>query len=368
MARIVIAGGGTGGHLYPGIALAQIFQQAVDNQVLFVGTAQGMEATLLPEKGFSFAAISAKGLIGKGGFARLKSLLLVPIGLVQSIRILRDFAPQLVIGIGGYAAGPVLLAAVLLRIKRMILEPNVVPGLANQLVAPWADLAVIAFDESREYLRTKRFLRAGVPVRPEIVQVGAILRGRPEGGEAQKTLLILGGSQGAHSINRAMIEALPYLVETKDPIGRSHLRIIHQTGRHDFKEVEAAYAGARFSARVAPFIDDMAEVYAAADLVVGRAGAGTLAELGVVGKPSILIPFPAAAAHQEKNAAAFVREGAAEMILDRDLSGKGLAGRIVSLLSDPKRLSEMVSSARRQGHPRSAEEIVKACFELMGKG
>ena len=356
--KIVIAGGGTGGHLYPGIALAQTFQRMeADARVLFVGTAQGMEAKLLPEKGFSFAAISAKGFVGKGVTGRLKSLFLVPVGLMQSIRILREFAPQLVIGIGGYAAGPVLLAAVLLKIKRVILEPNLVPGLANKLIAPWVDLAVIAFEESRAYLRAKRFLRAGVPVRPEIVRAGGrgVLQYAPT-----KTILILGGSQGAHSINRAMTAALPYLAREK-----GSLQIVHQTGNRDREEVKAAYERVEIPARVEPFIHNMAEVYAAADLVVSRAGAGTLSELGAVGKPSILIPYPLATGHQEKNAAAFVSAGAAEMILDRDLDGNRLAERITFLLSDPKRLSDMAEAARRQGHPRSAEEIVEACYQLV---
>lgn len=355
--RVVIAGGGTGGHLYPGIALAQTFQRNKEARILFVGTAQGMEAKLLPEKGFAFAAISAKGFVGKGVFARLKSLLLVPVGLFQSISILRRFSPQLVIGIGGYAAGPVLLAAVLLNIKRVILEPNLVPGLANKLIAPWVDLAVIAFDESRAYLKAKRFLRAGVPVRPEIVQAGSRKEG--SGPSGVKTLLVLGGSQGAHSINRAMAAALPYLKN-------GSLRIVHQTGRRDWEETQAAYARTGLSARVEPFIHDMAAVYAEADLVVSRAGAGTLAELGTVGKASILIPYPLATGHQEKNGAAFVAAGASEMILDRDLNGERLAERIAFLFSDPARLSEMAAAARRQGHPHSAEEITAACLELVG--
>lgn len=354
--RVLIAGGGTGGHHYPGIALAQTFQKTELNaRILFVGTAQGMEAKLLPEKGFSFAAISAKGFVGKGVTGRIKSLFLVPVGLMQSISILRDFSPQLVIGIGGYAAGPVLLAAVLLKIKRVILEPNLVPGLANKLVAPWVDLAVIAFEESRAYMKAKRFLRAGVPVRPEIVHAKSTTR--PD----KKTLLVLGGSQGAQSINRAMVAALPHLEKMK-----SSLQIVHQTGKRDWEEVQAAYERSGLSARVEPFIHDMAAVYGAADLVVSRAGAGTLSELGAVGKPSILVPYPLATGHQEKNAAAFVSAGASEMILDRDLDGRKLAERITSLLSDPKRLSEMSEAARRQGHPRSAEEIVEACYQLVG--
>jgi UDP-N-acetylglucosamine--N-acetylmuramyl-(pentapeptide) pyrophosphoryl-undecaprenol N-acetylglucosamine transferase len=355
---VVIAGGGTGGHLYPGIALAETFKRfQAGSRILFVGTAQGMEATLLPEKGFAFEAISAKGLIGKGAGAKLKSLLLVPVGVLQSLRILQRFAPQLVIGIGGYAAGPVLLAAVLLRMKRIIVEPNLVPGLANKLIAPYVDLAFIAFDESREYLRTKKTQTCGVPVRPEIAKAAGSSKMRdPE----RRTLLILGGSQGARSVNRALVEAIPILEREK-----TVLSVIHQTGKRDWEEVKAAYGRSALTARVEPFIHDMAEVYAAADLVVSRAGAGTLSELAVAGKPSILIPYPLATAHQEKNAAAFTSTGAAEMILDRELNGPQLGERILSLLSEPARLNGMAEAARRRGHPQAAEEIVKACFELV---
>lgn len=356
--RVVIAGGGTGGHLYPGIALAQTFKMlGPASQILFVGTAHGMEATLIPEKGFSFASIAAKGFVGKGLLARLNALRLVPVGLLQAIRILRSFSPHLVIGIGGYAAGPVLLAAALLRIKRIILEPNLVPGLANKLIAPYVHFVVIAFDESRAYLRARQFQLRGFPVRPEIVR--AAEKSRTKG--AVRTLLVLGGSQGAHTINRAMVEALPLFGREK---GVFH--IIHQTGKKDWEKVKEAYDRSGLSARVEPFIHDMADVYAVADLVISRAGAGTLSELAVVRKPSILIPFPFATGHQEKNAKAFVDSGAAEMILDRELTGAVLAERVGSLLSDPRRLAEMADAAGRRGHPRSAEEIAQACYELIG--
>ena len=316
-----------------------------------------MEATLLPEKGFSFEAISAKGLIGKGAAGQLKSLFLVPVGLAQSFRILRRFSPHLVIGIGGYSAGPVLLAAVLLRIKRIIVEPNLVPGLANKLIAPYVDLAFIAFDESREYLQTKKTRNCGVPVRPEIAKAAeAPKKSDPN----RRTVLILGGSQGAHSINRALMEAIPVLEKEKNI-----LSVVHQTGKKDWEAVKAAYGRSGLTARVEPFIHDMAEVYAAADLVISRAGAGTLSELAVAGKPSILVPYPLAAAHQEKNAAAFASTGAAEMILDRELNGTELGARILSLLSDLERLNGMAEAAKRRGHPQAAEEIVKACFELV---
>ncbi|MFQ5781345.1 MAG: glycosyltransferase, partial [Nitrospiria bacterium] len=227
---------------------------------------------------------------------------------------------------------------------------------ANKLIAPYVDLAVVAFEESRETLGTKEIRCLGVPVRPEIISSKP-----PESGGDRKVLLVLGGSQGARSINRAMVEALPLLEKVK-----GELSIIHQTGRRDWEETKAAYLSSGLSARVEPFIDDMAEAYAKADLVVSRAGAGTLSELAAIGKPSLLIPFPFAMGHQEKNAEAFVSAGASEEILDGALSGAILAQRIRSLLSDPERLRRMGEAAKERGHPDSAEKIVRECFRLVG--
>lgn len=362
--KVVIAGGGTGGHLYPGIALAEAFKKLKESMtILFIGTSHGIGPKVIPEKGFMFEIISAKGFVGKGWVSRIKSIGLIPIGLIQSILILRRFSPQLVIGIGGYAAGPILLAAVLLRIKRVILEPNRVPGLANKLIAPYVDLAFVAFDELRETLGTKEVRFFGVPVRPEIVCAERpASRNAPASGKTPLVLLILGGSQGARSINRAMVDALSLMGKVKD-----RLFIIHQTGKHDWEETKAAYAKSGFSARVEPFIDDMAETYAKADLVLSRAGAGTLSELAAIGKPSLLVPFPFATGHQEKNAEAFASAGASEMILDQMLCGQRLAERILSLLSDSEKRKKMGEAAKRRGHPDSAEKIVRECLCLVGE-
>ncbi len=361
--KVVIAGGGTGGHLYPGIALAETFKKMKESMtILFIGTSHGIGPKVISEKGFMFEIISAKGFVGKGWVSRIKSIGLIPIGLIQSLFILRRFSPQLVIGIGGYAAGPILLAAILLRIKRVILEPNRVPGLANKLIAPYADVAFVAFNELRETLGTKEVRCFGVPVRPEIVCAeppGS--RKASVSGTTLLVLLILGGSQGARSINRAMVDALPLMGKVKD-----RLFIIHQTGTRDWEETKAAYAKSGFSARITPFIDDMAETYAKADLVLSRAGAGTLSELAAIGKPSLLVPFPFAEGHQERNAEAFASAGASEMILDRMLSGQRLAERIQSLFSNPEKRKAMGEAAARKGHPDSAEEIVRECFCLVG--
>ncbi|MFQ5579282.1 MAG: undecaprenyldiphospho-muramoylpentapeptide beta-N-acetylglucosaminyltransferase [Nitrospiria bacterium] len=361
--RVVIAGGGTGGHLYPGIALAETFKKLKEDMtVLFIGTAHGMGPKIISEKGFPFEVISAKGFVGKGWVSRIKSIGMIPLGLMQSVLILRRFSPQLVVGIGGYAAGPILLAAVLLRIKRVILEPNRVPGMANKLIAPYADLAFVAFDELRETLGTRVVRSLGVPVRPEITNAERqVSSSAPDAGGDTLVLLILGGSQGAHSINQAMIKALPLLGKLKD-----RLFIIHQTGNLDCDETRDVYAKTGFKSHVVPFVEDMAEAYAKADLVLSRAGAGTLSELAAIGLPSLLVPFPFAEGHQEKNAEAFAAAGASEMILDRQLSGIRLAERLELLFSDPNKLQEMGTAARRRGHPDSAEKIVRECFCLLG--
>ncbi len=356
--RIVIAGGGTGGHLYPGIALAATFTALRSGtKVLFVGTARGIGDNPLRNSGYRFEAISSKGFIGKGFGDRLSALFVVPKGLIESMRILKRFSPHVVIGIGGYSAGPVLLAAILLRIKRVILEPNVVPGLSNRLVAPFCHMVVTAFEASSARLRSKRIRHLGIPVRPEI---GKIKSTRSKKNRA--TLLILGGSQGAHSINQTMIAALPLLKALdKAPF------IIHQTGKRDFEQIRAAYKTAQYEADVSPFIEDMATAYANADLVISRAGAGTLSELAIAEKASILIPFPHAGGHQEENALSFVKAGAATLLLDGELSGPKLTALIQDNLSNPDRLAKMATAAKKQGNKNAAKDIVNACLALAEK-
>jgi len=357
--RIVMTGGGTGGHLYPAIALAETFQRLCSEaEILFVGTRRGIGAGPLEAKGFAFEAIASSGFVGKGLAGGMKALLAVPLGLFEALKALKRFSPKLVIGMGGYVTGPVLLAAFLLGIKRVILEPNVMPGLANRLSAPLAQLVFTAFEAPASAFPLEKVRRLGIPVRPEIIAVARRLpRGRPAG----QSLLILGGSQGAHSINRCMIEALP-LLKKRCP----GLDIMHQTGKNDLESVTAAYREAGLQAGVQAFIDDMAGAYERASLVLSRAGAGTLAELAVLGKPSLLIPFPYAAAHQEENAAAFAESGAAVVIREGNLSGASLAEAVLNLLFNDKVLTEMGAAARRQGNVKAAEDIVTACLKWVG--
>lgn len=356
--RVVIAAGGTGGHLYPGVALAQALLK-VDpaSEILFVGTEVGMALDVIPKMGFQLVCIAGKGFVGKGVVARVISMGSCVIGFFQAMSVLISFSPKLVIGMGGYIAFPVVLAAAILRIKRVIVEPNVIPGLANRLLAPFCHVVVTAFEASNRYFSAAKTKCLGVPVRPEILLAAS--SARPNRTPlAAKTLLIVGGSQGANAINRAMMAALPRL--KSDAIS-----VIHQTGRRDFALVKRAYVNQGVLAQVTPFIEEVANAYAVADLVVCRAGAGTLSELAVMGLPSILIPFPFAMGHQRKNAEAFVSGGASERIEDDQLTGEVLADRILALLSDPARLAAMAGAAKDQGHPKAAEEIASACYELV---
>jgi UDP-N-acetylglucosamine--N-acetylmuramyl-(pentapeptide) pyrophosphoryl-undecaprenol N-acetylglucosamine transferase len=356
--NVVIAGGGTGGHLYPCLALANTFmKREAKTKMLFIGTATGMEARIVPNQGFQFKPILAQGFVGKKIFGKVQALCCIVAGIFQSISHLKKFSPDLVIGIGGYTSGPVLIAAFILRIKRVILEPNLIPGMMNKILAPFVHLTVTAFEETKHYLRARNIACIGVPVRDEI---SGIEKGNGRKGDAHiaPTLLILGGSQGAHSINQALIDALPFLENTP-------ITIQHQTGEKDHDEVTAAYAKHNINARVFKFIENMAKAYAVSDFVISRAGAGTLSELASVGLPALLIPFPHAKAHQEKNAEIFVKAGAAEMILDKELTGEKIAGKILSWGSSPNKLSEMAGAVRKLGHPHAADEIVSACFSLV---
>jgi UDP-N-acetylglucosamine--N-acetylmuramyl-(pentapeptide) pyrophosphoryl-undecaprenol N-acetylglucosamine transferase len=361
--RVVIAGGGTGGHLFPGVALAREFQrQRPDVQIIFIGTARGLEARIIPREGFELRFVPVGGLIGKGFLQKVKTILDLPISLWRSWKILNEIRPNLVTGVGGYASGPVLTMAVLMRLPRVLVEPNAMPGLTNRLLGPWVHRIYLSFEETRSWF--KRLARSGSvrilgnPVRRDIVSAGERPRGRSE----KKTLLVMGGSQGSRAINRAMAEALAGL-----EMWKPNLRIIHQSGEKDAAGLKENYSDRGFDATVAAFLSPVSEAYGAADLVLCRSGATTVAELTACGRPAILIPFPFAAhGHQEKNARALSEAGAAELLLERDLTGERLAGMIGSLLADPVRLERMAGQSRRMGRPDAAEKIVEDCLTLMG--
>lgn len=352
--RLLIAGGGTGGHLFPGIAVAEEFlSRDPANKVLFVGTERGIEARILPRLGFRHEFIAAAGIRKMNRLSQLKGLAMLLYGYSQSRKILRDFTPDLVLGVGGYASGPVVLAARGLQIRRFIHEQNAIPGLTNKFLARYAEKVFVSLDESQKFFPPEKLVLTGNPVRKEIM--AGMLR---PAGERQETatfnLLVFGGSAGAHSINLAVAAALPLLDGEKE-----RLSITHQTGEKDLQDVREAYEKAQFPAKVVPFIEDMAAAYAEADLVICRAGATTIAEVTACGIPCVFIPYPHAVDdHQRLNAEALLKKQAGFMLLERDLSGESLARQIRELMSEPQQLRLAGENARGLALVDAARTIV----------
>ena len=352
--RLVIAGGGTGGHLFPGIAVAEEFlSRDSGNEVLFVGTGRGIEARVLPRLGFRLEFIEAAGIRGKGGLSQLKGMAMLLYGYAQSRKILKEFQPDRVLGVGGYASGPVVLAARGMRIRRYIHEQNAIPGMTNKVLARFVEEIFISLDESQKYFPKGKTLVTGNPVRREILTAAGMARNKgpePDGFH----LLVFGGSAGAHSVNQAVMGALPYLRDYRDK-----LLVTHQTGENDLAEVRQAYDNEGFQAEVIPFIDDMAGAYLGASLVVCRAGATTIAEVTACGKACIFIPYPHAVDdHQRRNAEALLKKGAGFMLLERELSGESLAKMIIALIEAPDRIARAEESARSLARLDASKVIV----------
>jgi UDP-N-acetylglucosamine--N-acetylmuramyl-(pentapeptide) pyrophosphoryl-undecaprenol N-acetylglucosamine transferase len=357
--RVVIAGGGTGGHLYPGIAVArELLARRADAQISFAGTSKGIEARVVPREGFPLDVIRSGGLKGKSIADRARGAALLPASLVDAWRVVSARRPDLVIGVGGYSSGPIVLTAALRGIPTMLLEQNAVPGLTNRLLARVVDAAAVTFVATQPFFGSKAFV-SGNPVRPEFL-------GGPQQESAlddQSTVtrvLVFGGSQGAHAINVAMVEAAAELAA-----GGAHLRLTHQTGERDVEMVRAAYRAAGLQADVEPFLYDMGRQLGSADLIVCRAGATTLAELTAAGKAAILIPLPTATDdHQRKNAEALAEAGAADVLLQRDLTGAALAARIVALARDAALRRRIAAAAKSLAKPGAAKAIVDRALAL----
>lgn len=357
---ILIAAGGTGGHLYPAVALAREFlRRNPSTKIVFVGTAKGIETKVLAHEGFPLELISAKPVMGKGLGGALRGLLSVPVGLWQSLRLISRHQADLVIGVGGYTSPTMLLAAALKRIARVILEPNAYPGMANIAVGPCAQRVFLAFDSAAGKFAKAKVRVVGSPIRQHFldgINQTAMISGR------EPRLLIFGGSQGAKAINSAVVDGLPQLLQALP-----RLVITHQTGEADHARVVEAYRRAGVQAEVVPFLYDMPTVLRAADLVVARAGAMTIAELTACGKPAILIPLPTAIYdHQMKNARAMEAAGGAMVLPQPELTGAQLAGAIVMLLQKPDRLGAMQERSRAMSRIDAAERIVHECYALMG--
>ena len=370
--RILIAGGGTGGHLYPGIALARELQRRDPSvQVTFVGTAQGIEARVVPREGFELDLIRVAGLKGKSRADRLRGVGLLPAAAADAWRVISQRRPEVVVGVGGFASGPVLALASLRGYPTMLLEQNALPGLTNRLLARFVRAAAVNFEDALSYFPRTGFV-AGNPVRPEFFPAQneeANEQTSPfdstdaasSGGLAQGRVLIFGGSQGAHAINVAMVEAASRLAATG-----VQLAITHQTGERDLDVVRTAYDRAGLTARVEAYIFEIDREMKAADLIVCRAGATTLAELAASGRPAILVPLPTATDdHQRKNADVLGRAGAGLVIEERELSGNRLADAIATLIADPARRQQMSAAVRKLARPDAAARIADR-VELLG--
>jgi UDP-N-acetylglucosamine--N-acetylmuramyl-(pentapeptide) pyrophosphoryl-undecaprenol N-acetylglucosamine transferase len=397
--RVIIAGGGTGGHVIPALAIAQQLKKQFDAEVLFIGTPRGIETRLVPQAGFPLELIQVGALKNVSLMTRVKTMFDLPRALWISGRIVSDFRPDVVIGVGGYASGPAMIAAIRRRIPTLAFEPNVVPGFANRVVARFVSAAAVHFEETCEYFRNCKV--TGVPVREAFFQItegsaggkdgvaggnglarGASGRGASAKGTGVPTLLVFGGSQGAHAINQAVLESLPGL-RAKIPT----FHIIHQTGQRDYETVVAAYqrlgmtttgeataaasggvrSGAVQSGEVHRFIDDMPGTFARADLLVCRSGASTVGEITAAGKPAIFVPFPRAADdHQNKNARALESAGAAVVVEESNLEAAYLVETIAALLNDSVRLRGMSEAARSLAHPKAVEEIAEMVKRLAG--
>jgi len=361
--RIVIAGGGTGGHLFPGIAIAQEFEARNSaTRIIFVSTGNPMERSVLSKTGFELQCITAAGIKGRGIWNQLVSVLKIPKGILESMRILKNFSPDLAIGLGSYSAGPVIIGAWLRRIPIVIHEQNILPGITNRILARFADRIYISFKNTKSNLDSRKVQWTGNPVRNELLEYSDRQAADKNDDTANGifTVLIIGGSQGAHTINMAVIEALDAL---KD---KDHLHFVHQTGEADERQVKEAYRRNNIRCTVQSFFDNMAELYSRADLLICRAGATTVAEITALGKAVIFIPFPHAADnHQVLNAALLSNEGAAEMISEDDLSAEILNQKIAYYADHRKELDEMAAKASRFGNPAAAINIVDDCYRLV---
>ena len=342
--RLLVAGGGTGGHLYPGFAIAEAFRERFPTcEILFVGTAAGLEVSLVPRAGYELALVRASRIKGAGLGARVRTVARLPLGILDAFRILRRFRPDLVVSVGGYAAAPTVLAAWLRRAPVVSVEPNAIPGLTNRLLSRLSRRVLVGHERAAERLPRKRVRVVGVPLRRSVVV-------------ALTAVLVFGGSQGARFLN----ERAPGLLAGQD------CTVLHQTGPTDLDPVRSRYAALGVEAEVRPYIDDMAAAYAACDLAVTRAGASTVAELAASGTPALLVPFPYAADdHQAANAETLVAVGAARMVRQSAWDEAELARWVASTLDDPEAIRRMSAAAIGAARPDAARDAAAACVELL---
>ena len=352
---VVFAGGGTGGHLFPGVAVArEVLRRRPEARVVFVGAGRGIENRVLDREGFPLECVRSLGLMGKSLGAIGRAAALAPVTVMDALAVLRRTRPDVVVGLGGYSAGPVVLLAALGGRPTMLMEPNAVPGITNQLLAPVVRAAAVSHDAAAGHFGAKAFV-AGNPVRDAFFQAATT----PSGDG--RRVLVLGGSQGAHTLNEAMVRAAPVLAAAEPRIG-----LTHQTGERDVEAVRAGYRAAGMTARVEPFLDTVAEDMRGAAAVVCRAGATTLAEVAASGRPALIVPLPRAANdHQRRNAAVFAAAGAADVVEEAALEAD-LAPRLLALLGDSGRRAAMAEAARRLARPDAARRVVDRIERLAG--
>ena len=352
---IVIAGGGTGGHLYPGIAIAEELQRRRRGvRIIFAGVGLPLEREIVGQHGFQLIAVKSGGVIGKSIAGRLRGGLRAVAGFFQSLKVLITMKPRAVIGVGGYASGPMVMAAVVLRVPTLIQEQNTHPGMTNRLLAPWVRRVAVSFEETRQLFGGRGEL-TGNPIRAAFAAVKRKVRGE------SFQVLVFGGSQGARAINDAVIAALPRL-----EAHRLGLRFQHGTGPRDLERVTRAYAEGRFEAQALPYITNIREAYEQADVVIARAGASTVSEIAACGKASILIPLPTAAHdHQRSNARKFAEAGAAILLEETSLGGETLAGAILALRDDPAKVVTMERAACAIARPDAATRITDMVEEMI---
>ncbi len=353
--RAILAGGGTGGHVIPAIAIAQELKKRYQAEVLFIGTTRGLENRLVPAAGFPLQLVKVGALNRVSLATRLRTVVDLPRAVLAAGRMLNQFKPDVVIGVGGYASGPAMLAALLKHVPTLAFEPNLVPGFANRIVARFVSAAAVHFERTADYFRNP--VVTGVPVRPAFFQIPS----KPYS-QASPTLLVFGGSQGARAINLAVVRALPELMKRVPG-----LSVIHQTGEREYNEVQAAYAQAGIRAEVHKFLDDMPGFFARADLVLCRSGASTVAEIAAAGKPAIFVPFPLAADdHQRRNAEVLEQAKAAVVLEETRLDEVWLVDTVCALLEDHKRIAAMSEAARTMAHPDAAKDIAELAARLAG--
>lgn len=377
--RVLIAGGGTGGHVMPALAVARELVAEGNAEVRFLGTARGLETRLVPAAGFRLELIRVGQLNSVSLATKVRTLAGLPLGVLAAWRLLREYRPHVVLGVGGYASGPAMLAAILSGTPRMVLEPNAVPGMVNRWVGGWVQAAAVNFAPTARYFRNA--MVTGIPVRAEFfgtTQAGGTARpaggiARPAGeglvseqGNLELHLLIFGGSQGARVLNRTMPEIAAALLAAVPG-----LTLLHQCGARQLAATQAAYekSGAKSDRwQVREFLEDMPQRFAAASLVLCRSGASTVAELAAAGKPSLLVPFPQAADdHQRRNAEVLVTAGAAEMLVEAELTPERLLQELTALLQDHERLVAMGNRARALAYPNAAHEIAAMLRRIAGK-